>query len=168
MCVLFPLFLLMSVFVLFLSLSLCYFLLFFLLHPLCYFSPFGSLPCVYSSLYPKACLTLFTPLYSSPKLYFLSSLWTRSPMHLCPTFAHPRAARFSQHSLPYVDVSSMHYCQSPYCLFPIQLLSKIYGSILSLPIQTIGREKCCSLVTDKLSHSSCSIGDNCNHKNAAI
>lgn len=54
---------------------------------------------------------------------------------------------FSHHSLPSVDVSSMHYCQSPCCLFPIQLLSKIYHSILSLPIQTIGRENYCSLIS---------------------
>lgn len=61
-------------FLLFLSLSLCRFSLFFVLCPICYFSPLECLSWVCSSLYLKACFTLFTPLYSPPRLCFLSRI----------------------------------------------------------------------------------------------
>ena len=110
---------------LFLSLSLCYFLVFFLLYPICYSSPFWCLTWVYNSLYLKACFILFSPLFSPPKVYFLSRLWKcifyqgSEPETPC-IYAQVSLTHMQHlflHSVPSLDVSFIHYCQSPWYFF---------------------------------------------------
>lgn len=77
---------------------------------------FMTLECT-SLFYLKACFTPFTPFYSSLKLYLLSRMWARSPLHLCITFSYPQAASFpttASHLLMSVSCTTANHLSVSY------------------------------------------------------
>lgn len=131
-------------FLLFLSLSLCCFSLFFVFYPICYFSLLECLSWVCNSFYLKACFTLFTPLYSPPRLCFLSGLWNRSPIYLCLSLTPPHTALFpiiSSHLLmlalcttaSHLAASSLSSCSEKFIMaFFLYLFKPLAGKLAAV------------------------------------